>query len=202
VRPTVVILLKEPRPGRVKTRLARDIGATVAAWWFRHQSARLIRRIGRDPRWRTVLCVSPATALHSRVWPADLLRRRQVQGDLGARMVHALRRAGRGPAVLVGADIPALDAGHIARAFACLRRADAVFGPAGDGGYWLIGVRRGELLPPGALCGVRWSGPDTLADSVATVRPLRVAFADCLQDVDTAEDLRSPLSGRTADPDA
>ena len=54
-------MVKEPRPGRVKTRLGRNIGMTAAAWWFRHQTARLLRRL-RDPRWQIVLAVAPDRA--------------------------------------------------------------------------------------------------------------------------------------------
>ncbi|MBL4807251.1 MAG: hypothetical protein JKY31_08175, partial [Rhodobacteraceae bacterium] len=51
-------MLKEPRAGRVKTRLGRDIGMTSAAWWFRHQTRRLIRQL-TDPRWEIILSVAP-----------------------------------------------------------------------------------------------------------------------------------------------
>ena len=57
MRRTLVIMVKEPRPGRVKTRLGRDIGMVGAAWWFRHQTRSLIRRL-RDPRWQIVLAVA------------------------------------------------------------------------------------------------------------------------------------------------
>ncbi|WP_415405041.1 hypothetical protein [Tateyamaria sp. SN3-11] len=67
-------MLKVPRPGRVKTRLGRDIGMVTAAWWFRHQVARLLRRI-EDPRWRVVLAVAPdIDGPTSRVWPRHFMR--------------------------------------------------------------------------------------------------------------------------------
>jgi glycosyltransferase A (GT-A) superfamily protein (DUF2064 family) len=56
--PTLIIMVKAPRPGRVKTRLGRGIGMGAAAWWYRHQTRTLIRRL-RDPRWQIVLAVSP-----------------------------------------------------------------------------------------------------------------------------------------------
>ena len=74
MRPTLFVMLKVPRPGRVKTRLGRDIGMTAAAWWFRHQTARLLREL-RDPRWRLVLAVSPdREGGASRAWPAAEIR--------------------------------------------------------------------------------------------------------------------------------
>jgi len=85
---TLVIMLKEPHPGRVKTRLGRGIGLVPAAWWFRHQVRRLLREV-EDPRWDVVLAVSPdAEGLTSRVWPAHFVRVAQGSGDLGDRMGH------------------------------------------------------------------------------------------------------------------
>lgn len=188
MRPTLIVMVKVPRPGRVKTRLGRDIGLVPAAWWFRHQSTRLIRRL-RDPRWELVLAVAPdAEGLRSRAWPADLPRHPQGRGDLGARMARLLRAA-PGPACLVGADIPGLDRRHVARGFALLGGSDAVFGPATDGGFWLIGATHPRRLPRRALAGVRWSGEHALRDSIATLPGWRVALCDELADVDTAADL-------------
>ena len=82
-RPTLIIMVKEPAPGRVKTRLGRDIGMSTSAWWFRHQTHRLIR-CTRDPRWRTVLALAPDGAVGtSRFWPGDIERIAQGSGDLG-----------------------------------------------------------------------------------------------------------------------
>jgi len=92
------IMVKEPNAGRVKTRLGRDIGMTAAAWWFRGATRRLIRGVSRDPRWQTVLAVSPDVAgLNSRVWPMHLPRWPQGQGDLGDRMGAIFDDAPSGP---------------------------------------------------------------------------------------------------------
>jgi len=191
MRQTLIVMLKEPRPGRVKTRLGRDIGAVAAAWWFRHQSNALIRRL-RDPRWRIVLSVAPDVAGQaSRCWPPDLERMPQGHGDIGQRMVRALRRVPVGRVCLVGGDIPGMTRTHVARAFTRLGASDVVFGPAVDGGFWLIGVRHGRQVPPALFQGVRWSGPHTLADSVGSVAGSRVAQVDRLADVDRGEDLRT-----------
>lgn len=189
IRPTLIVMLKEPRAGRVKTRLGRDIGATAAAWWMRHQTRRLLLRL-RDPRWRLVLAVAPdRAALHSRAWPADLCRVPQGRGDLGRRMRRALQWPARGPVCLIGGDIPAVRRGHIAAAFACLGDHQAVFGPATDGGYWLIGLAQPRRVPRGFLQGVRWSGPHALADTKASAANLRIALTATLADVDTVADL-------------
>ncbi|MBR9841802.1 MAG: glycosyltransferase [Rhodobacteraceae bacterium] len=180
-------MVKEPRPGRVKTRLGHDIGMTRAAWWFRHQSAALLRRI-TDPRWDTYLAVSPDhEGLASRIWPAHLPRLPQGPGDLGDRMARLLRSRPPGPTCIIGADIPGIRRPHIAEAFAALGANDAVFGPAMDGGYWLIGLK--HTPPAGFLQNTRWSTEHALADSMATLPHHRIARITPLHDVDTAADL-------------
>ena len=192
MRQRLVVMVKEPRPGRVKTRLARGIGPVAAAWWMRHQVARLLRRI-RDPRWEVRLAVSPDRALRSAVWPADLPRVAQGGGDLGARMGRILSRRGDpigSPTLIIGSDIPGVTRAHIARAFRALASHDAVVGPAPDGGYWLVGIRRAP--PAGMFDGVRGATDHALADTLASIPSLRVAVTDTLSDVDDPGDLKIP----------
>ncbi|MEO1537873.1 MAG: TIGR04282 family arsenosugar biosynthesis glycosyltransferase [Pseudomonadota bacterium] len=181
-------MVKEPRPGRVKTRLGAEIGMTRAAWWYRHQVARLLRRL-QDPRWTIVLAVAPdRDGLMSRVWPANVARLPQGDGDLGQRMARMLR-ATPGPTVLIGSDIPGIAPQHIARAFRALGNAPSVVGPAPDGGFWLVGLRHPRNAPKHLFGNVRWSHPETCADTLPTL-PQPVALVDPLSDVDEAEDLR------------
>lgn len=189
MRPTLVVMLKEPHPGRVKTRLGQGIGMVPAAWWFRHQVARLLREV-EDPRWHLLLAVTPdREGLQSRVWPAHLPRVAQGPGDLGARMGRLLRGLPPGPVSIIGADIPGVRRHHIARAFAALGHHAAVFGPAPDGGYWLVGMKR--IAPPPATLFevVRWSSRHALGDSIASLKGAEVALIDTLADVDNAADL-------------
>ena len=80
---------------------------------------------------------------------------------------------------------------HIARAFALLGGHDLVFGPARDGGFWLVGARRGRPLPRSLFDGVRWSTPTALADTLAGLpRYVTTALVDTLDDVDDAAALR------------
>ena len=185
-RPNLVVMIKEPRPGRVKTRLGRDLGMTSAAWWFRHQSAALLRRLD-DSRWNLILAVAPDNkGRTSRVWPAHLPRVPQGTGNLGDRMARQLRFH-QGPTCIIGADIPGIEPSHIAQAFKALGDHDAVFGPAPDGGYWLVGLKHAPK--PGLFANVRWSTEHALADSRATLPDARIATIATLADVDTATDL-------------
>lgn len=189
IRRHLVVMVKEPRPGQVKTRLARDIGQVSAAWWFRHQVAGLLRRL-EDPRWRLVVAVAPdREGMRSRVWPGHLLRIPQGTGDLGHRMGRIMRAMPPGPVCIVGGDIPGIRPRHVARAFRELGAHDAVFGPAPDGGYWLVGLKRTVPPPCTLFRQVRWSTPDALADSMASLRGASVALVDTLRDVDTVADL-------------
>jgi len=186
---TLIIMVKEPRPGRVKTRLGRDIGMTASAWWFRHQTRHLLRRL-RDPRWDIVLAVSPdREGMQSRVWPRGFSRMPQGTGDLGARMARMLGRVQPGPACLIGADIPDITRTHIAQGFAALGNHDAVFGPAPDGGFWLVGLKHPHRQPLQFFKNVRWSSEDALADSIVTLPDHRIARIATLRDVDTMDDL-------------
>jgi glycosyltransferase A (GT-A) superfamily protein (DUF2064 family) len=97
---------------------------------------------------------------------------------------------------LVGTDIPSLGPRHIAEAFRLLGHHDVVFGPAADGGFWLVGARRSPRLPP--LFGqVRWSSPHTLEDALAGLpRRVSVGIAATLQDVDDGEAYRRLMPRR------
>ena len=176
-RGTVVVMLREARLGAVKTRLAAAIGPARATAFYRRTTAEQLRRLAADRRWRVVLAVTPDGARGP--WPRGLARFGQGKGDIGARMDRALARVPL-PAVLVGSDIPGLRPHHVARAFRRLCGARAVFGPAEDGGFWLVGVRRRTRLFGGP---VRWSHPQTLADALVQL-PFPAALADRLADVD------------------
>ncbi len=127
----------------------------------------------------------------SRVWPRGIDRWPQRDGDLGDRMGRIFRSFPPGPVVIIGADIPGISRADIWDAFQALGRADAVFGPAPDGGYWLVGMKRSAPPPRTLFQGVRWSSGHALADSEASIPGLRIAHVATRRDVDQAADLRS-----------
>jgi len=185
-------MAKAPRMGRVKTRLAKDIGSVAALSFYRHTLKRVVRPLARDPRWRTWLCVSPDTAVSlNRIWPDGVTCFPQGQGDLGHRMTHAMQSVPTGPVVLIGSDIPEITPPHIAEAFASLGRNDVVFGPAEDGGYWLVGQRRRPQFL-NLFSGVRWSHPETMSDTLKNIPPSKcIGFLNTLADVDDGETHRA-----------
>ena len=176
----LILFVKAPRLGAVKTRLSANIGVLKAWRFYRASVAQTFRRLDRDPRWRCILSVTPDRFARSGDLP-------QGRGDLGARMGRALNSVPRGPALLIGGDIPDIETRDEARAFRELERHDMVFGPSSDGGYWLIGARR-RPLPRGLFKGVRWSSPHALADNLANLPPhCSAALVGTLDDIDDGD---------------
>ena len=209
--PVLAIMTKAPVCGAVNTRLASEIGPVAAAALARTLTANLLREAARDPRFRTLLAISPdeARCAPFTAWRVTLPKKRtgalppntfrvpQGRGDLGQRMQRIFDRRGLGPLIIVGTDIPFITREIIAKAFRELRRADAVFGRAEDGGYWLVGLRRRpRRLAP--FENVRWSSPFALADTLRNLRAHRVAFAETLFDIDTEADYRRYLEKRNS----
>jgi rSAM/selenodomain-associated transferase 1 len=191
MRGHLVLFVRAPQLGSGKRRLAREIGDVATVRFERLMIALLLRRLARDKRWRLRIAVTPDKARrHAGHWRRGIEAVSQGGGDLGVRMRRALAACPPGPVVLVGGDIPALEARHFAAAFHLLGRCDLVFGPAEDGGFWLVGARHPRHLPP-LFEKVRWSGPYALADTlVGLPRRVSVGLVDRLADVDDREAYR------------
>ena len=149
--PTLQVFAKAPVPGRVKTRLARTIGAEAAASAYRALAERTLATAAAARRAGVVGAIE--LWLDPESDPAAIAPWRdrfgvtietQAGDDLGARMRNALRSSiARGiPALLIGTDVPGYDVAYLAHAAAALERHDAVVGPAEDGGYVLVGLAR------------------------------------------------------------
>lgn len=187
-RQHLVLFVKQPEAGRVKTRLARGIGPGRAVSFYRHSTTNIVARLSHDPRWQTVLAVAPDAALTSRAWTSGVARVAQGSGDLGQRLERVVAGLPPGPVVVVGTDIPGIRPAHVALAMKQLGSSDAVFGPAPDGGYWLVGLKRRPSLPK-AFRGVRWSSAHALSDTRANLEGLSVSLLGQLIDVDEVADL-------------
>lgn len=184
----LVVMSKAPRMGNVKTRLAKDIGVGEALRFYKTNTNELLRKVGREPRWRTVIAAAPDSAApDTGFWPEEMPRMPQGQGDLGQRMDRVMKTMPPGPVVLIGCDIPGVTDARIAAAFMALGNHDAVFGPAEDGGYWLVGLKRFPHVRS-IFGNVRWSTEHALADTRANLNGARVALLDTLPDIDTGAD--------------
>jgi uncharacterized protein len=197
MRRHLVLFVRAPQLGRGKRRLAQTIGDVATVRFERLMLGLLLRRLARDRRWHLRIAVTPDTACrHARNWHRGVEAEGQGGGDLGIRMRRALVACRPGPVVLIGGDIPALAACHVAAAFRLLGGHHLVFGPAEDGGFWLVGARHPQRLPP-VFERVRWSSPYALADTLAGLpRRVSVGFVDRLEDVDDGEAYRRLMPRR------
>jgi uncharacterized protein len=182
-------MAKVPVAGRVKTRLAREIGVVRATMFYRVAMRNVIARLAGQPFWRTVVIVDPDTGVTSPMLPAGVARAGQGRGDLGVRMQRPMRVLPPGPVCLIGTDVPDISVADVRRVFRQLGRADAVFGPAEDGGFWLVGLKRMPRVIDPYRDRVPWSRADTLGQTLANLARHRVGFAARHHDVDSAADL-------------
>ena len=191
----LLVMAKQPRIGRVKTRLGAGIGAMEATRAYRVMLAETLNTLSRDPRWQTWIAVSGVHELHARVWPETVNLVDQGTGDLGDRMQRMFNTLPIGPVVIIGSDVPNIERADIANAFHQLGRHDAVFGPAPDGGYWLVGQSRRRTVLP-MFDNVRWSSEHALSDTMANLKGAPVKLLRQLADVDDAASYRNWLRGK------
>ena len=189
----LLVFLKEPRPGAVKSRLAAGIGAEAAAAVYRAIADEAIRRTAprREEYERLFLFDPPASRPQVQAWLPGQKLVAQAGGDLGERMARAFAVAfasGARRAALIGTDVPGIAREDVLDALEGLDEHDVALGPATDGGYYLMALKRPE---PELFRGIAWSGPDVLKDTLdrAAGRRLSVRVLRTIGDVDTVEDL-------------
>lgn len=190
----LLVFAKNPVPGRVKTRLAAEIGHEEAARVYRRMGREVVDRIRGGP-YRVVVCFDPPgsrQAVTRWLGAGDLTLLPQAPGGLDARLESAFDAAFRtaSSVCVIGTDAPGLTRSHVEEAFRALDRADVVIGPAEDGGYYLLALSRPA---PQLFRNIPWSTEDVLEATLERAREagLRAACLDTLLDVDTAADLRA-----------
>lgn len=191
---TLLLFVKAPDPGYVKTRLAADLGATAATELYRSLAKRVFDQVRNGPYQLAICYEPPHSETRVRNWlgdPDGVHFERQANGDLGQRLLTAFDRAFRRGArtvCAIGGDAPDVDHHVASRAFDALTSHDVVFGPARDGGYYLIGLAHPQ---PQLFQDVPWSTDRVLEVSrrKAATLGLRVAELATLSDVDTVRDL-------------
>ena len=192
MRPVILIFLKAPRPGQVKTRLAASVGAEKACAIYRTLAEGQLRRLPADCRVSVVFTPADAEP-EMRSWLGDAYAfEPQAEGDLGRRLRLAFARAfdaDAGPVIAIGGDCPGLGAGPIDRARGLLEEGgnEVVLGPTEDGGYYLIGLRAPR---PGLFEDIPWSTPETRAATRARAESMGLALAqlETLYDIDEPAD--------------
>ena len=195
-KPIILLFIRVPIKGQVKSRLAAELGEETALDLYTSFVLDIIDTLegtgyplivyyypqaGADT-------LAPLLGQHCRLMP-------QEGKDLGERMENAFRQIfseGYTRAILIGSDIPDLTPAVLQDALESLRTSDVVIGPAADGGYYLIGFRKGSLLP-GIFRTREWGTERVFQQTMDLLRNalLRIHLAPEWKDVDTIEDLRS-----------
>lgn len=193
----LIVMARWPAPGRCKRRLAQELGAARAAQIQARLTVHTLAA-ARDARQghglELVLAVEGLGSLAASRWGQALGADRAVlqgRGALGLRMqrqFHRAAREGASQVVLIGSDLPELEASDLSAAFTSLEHRQGVLGPALDGGYWLIGLRRPE---PELLAGIAWGSEQVLEQTLAAMarRGLEPELLTRRGDLDWARDL-------------
>ena len=185
-RGTVIVFVRHPRPGTAKTRLIPALGTHGAAI-VQHSMTRRTLSAVRASGIAAQLHVSGDASAAAALYPGPWVVRPQADGDLGDRLATA---AGGvvGPVAVIGTDCPRLTADHLTAAFGRLATADVSIGPAIDGGYYLLAMRR---FHPELFRGIDWSTDRVAAQTRAAAAALGLTVAQLppMADVDTPDDL-------------
>lgn len=187
---TLFVFAKPPRIGLSKTRLAKGLGAAQARRIAAFTLARTLRA-AKGSGCAVIVYVAPDRLVQDAQAGqtfAGLPLAPQGRGGLTERLGLALRHAPPGPVLFIGADAPDVTAGKLRGAAALLRKNDAVFGPAADGGFWLFGLHKGpQTRDP--FDRVRWSGPHAMEDVWSNLPGRsRIGLLEQLTDIDEASD--------------
>jgi rSAM/selenodomain-associated transferase 1 len=184
--PRVVLMLKAPRPGRVKTRLATDLGVDGATAAYRCLVEHQLGQLPKD--WRVTVAFDPPEAWEEmRVWLGSTLEfLPQVSGDLGDRLNGVMSwhfATDSRPLIFLGGDCPYLLSEMLQESADHLREQDTVLIPALDGGYCLIGMR---IPAPECWRKISWSTDQVLQETVARLTETGRSFRlmEPLEDVD------------------
>ncbi|MEN9415438.1 MAG: hypothetical protein RLZ62_1742 [Bacteroidota bacterium] len=194
-RETLIIFIKNPEKGKVKTRLASASGDDAALRIY-HYLLKKTRSAALGTECDRLLCYSGYIPAADE-WP-DASFRKAVQspGDLGQRMASAFSeafRSGAQKAVIIGSDCPEIDSGLIRNAFDALEHTDFVVGPACDGGYYLLGMKQ---FTPEVFGGIHWSTASVAEETLRLIRSIgrKYTLLPRLSDIDEYDDWVSYIS--------
>jgi uncharacterized protein len=193
--PCLIVFTRYPIPGKTKTRLIPALGAAGAADLHRQMTEHTLAQVRQVRADGVAIEIHYAGATVDREladWlGADLVYRSQGAGDLGDRMALSIKqavRAGHDRVIIIGTDCPGLTTEILQLAFQQLRDRDLVLGPAIDGGYYLIGLRR---FIPELFVGISWGTSAVRQQTIKIATKLGLSMGDLplLADIDRPEDL-------------
>lgn len=195
---TLIVFVRYPDPGKVKTRIARELGAEKAAEIYSLIAGSVIEEVSGSDNYGTVIYFDPPEkedAIRKWLGRGDVSYEPQSGVTVGERMSDAFDRVfsgGAEKAVLIGTDIPQITGEIVTEAFRLLEYEDAVIGPAQDGGYYLLGLKKPA---PHLFSDIEWGSETVFEQTIGRIRKLNISYKslDTLRDVDTAGDISPGL---------
>ena len=199
-RERLIVFTRFPEPGKTKTRLIPKLGAKGAAELQKQMTEHIISKTNEiiESKFLAVeVRFEGGNEKLMQEWlGSKFTYRHQGEGDIGLRMGCALADGfedGCERVVLIGSDIPAITGAILLRAFEGLKKNDLVFGPASDGGYYLIGMHKAAFLKanPKIFNGICWGTETVLSQTLIVAKNMGLDYLllDTLNDVDRPEDL-------------
>ncbi len=198
----LIIFAKYPEPGKVKTRLAKDLGDIEAARIYSFITQRIIERTLDPDNYNTIIFYDPADKEREiKQWIdiEDIRYLPQLGSTLGDRISDAFEKVysnGADKAVIIGSDCLDVDKETINHALELLESTDIVLGPAEDGGYYLLGTNK---YLPIVFQDIEWSTEHVLSQTIDRIKKnsLKFELIKTLRDIDTVDDLERTNIGFT-----
>ena len=185
----IIVFVRTPELGKVKTRLAKSIG-DVSALTIYKLLLKHTETVLHDLSFDKVVYYSEKVEEND-FWEARLFEKKRQKGaDLGKRMQHAFETAfekGYQKVLIIGSDLFDLKSIHITTAFDALENHDLTIGPSLDGGYYLLGMKE---LYPAVFKNKKWGTDSILENTLKDLQQQNVKLLEALNDIDTFEDLQ------------
>lgn len=193
----LIVMVKDPEKGEVKSRLANKLGRSLTTDLYRAFVADIITTTAGGGEWQLEVAFFPPNSCENiRNWLGNGISLMEQTGShLGERMLSVFLKSfakGYSKVVLIGSDLPDLP-GHVLRdAFSGLDSEGIALGPALDGGYYLIGFEKGKFLPE-VFDDINWSTSTVFDETVSILagRGCKIHILPSWGDIDTLEDLKS-----------
>ena len=186
---SLIIFTRNPILGKVKTRLAKSVGNEIALEIYQFLLNKTKEVKLNIPADKVVFYSEEIT--NKDIWDATIYKKELQKGrDLGAKMSNAFKtcfKDGYEKVVLIGSDLFDLEEFHIREAFEKLEKNDAVIGPALDGGYYLLGLKK---MHPKIFMNKNWGTATVRKNTMKNLEKVNVHLLPILNDVDVIEDIK------------
>ena len=197
---TLMVFLKYPEAGKVKTRLAKDLGDQRAAEIYSEMSLKIIKNVLDASSYQTIIFYDPPekeNEIRNWIGKEEVQYLPQVGHTLGDKISNAFKEVFSSKskrAIIIGTDCTDVTSDTISQAINSLTDVDIVLGPAVDGGYYLLGLNNHT---PEIFKEIKWSTESVLDQTIERIKEKKLSYEllNTLQDIDTIDDLNTRLEG-------